>query len=113
VERAREHLTEHPGEGLTLAEMASVAGMGASHLVRSFSRDVGLPPKSYHTQARLALARRLLAEDRPVTWVAYECGFADQSHLSRRFKAAYGLTPGSFQAQCLRRPVPEPGSDAA
>jgi len=31
--------------------------------------------------------------------VAYECGFADQSHLSRRFKECNGVTPGAFQAQ--------------
>jgi len=47
----------------------------------------GSGPKSYHTQLRLARARRLLlAEGKPATWVAYECGFADQSHLTRRFK---------------------------
>ena len=32
-------------------------------------------------------------------WVAHECGFADQSHLNRRFKECHGLTPGAFQAQ--------------
>jgi AraC-like DNA-binding protein len=60
---------------------------------------VGLPPKSYHFQVRLARARQLLAEGRPATWTAYECGFADQSHLTRRFKEFYGLTPGAFQRQ--------------
>ncbi len=73
--------------------------MTVSHLVRSFSRAVGLPPKSYHAQLRLARARRLLAEGKSATWVSYECGFADQSHLSRRFKECYGLTPGAFQSQ--------------
>ena len=113
VERARAHLIGRPAEAPSLQEMASVAGVGASHLVRTFSLDIGLPPRSYHVQARLALARRLLGEGRPVTWVAYECGFADQSHLSRRFKASYGLTPGSFQAQCMRHSAPASGSDAA
>jgi AraC-like DNA-binding protein len=54
---------------------------------------------SYHVQVRLAHAQRLLAEGKPATRVAYECGFADQSHLNRRFKQAHGLTPGAFQAQ--------------
>jgi AraC-like DNA-binding protein len=86
-------------QSVTLPEVGAIAGVTVSHLVRSFSRSVGLPPKSYHGQVRLARARRLLAEGRSATWVAYECGFADQSHLSRRFKECHGVTPGAFQAQ--------------
>jgi AraC-like DNA-binding protein len=99
VERAREYLEERPTQAVSLPEIGAVAGITTSHLVRSFSRAVGLPPRSYHTQVRLARAERLLAEGKPVTWVAYECGFADQSHLSRRFKESHGLTPSAFQAQ--------------
>ncbi|HEX2250395.1 MAG TPA: AraC family transcriptional regulator [Gemmatimonadales bacterium] len=97
VERARSYLQAHPTEPLPLADLVDLLGVTTSHLVRSFSRSVGLPPKSYHAQIRLARARRLLAQGKPATWVAYECGFADQSHLSRRFREYYGLTPGAFQ----------------
>ena len=55
--------------------------------------------KACHAQVRLARARRRLGEGKSATWVAYECGFADQSHLSRRFKECHGVTPGAFQAQ--------------
>jgi AraC-like DNA-binding protein len=99
VERARKYLQERATRAVSLREVASVAGVTVSHLVRSFSRAVGLPPKSYHAQVRLAHARQLLAQGKSATWVAYECGFADQSHLSRRFKECYGLTPGAFQGQ--------------
>jgi AraC-like DNA-binding protein len=99
VERARAYLQDRPTESVTLPEVGAVAGVTIPHLVRSFSRSVGLPPKSYHAQVRLARARRLLAEGKSATWVAYECGFADQSHLSRRFKECHGVTPGAFQAQ--------------
>lgn len=99
VERARAYLQNRPTQSVTLPEVGAVAGVTVSHLVRSFSRTVGLPPKSYHAQVRLARARRLLAEGKSATWVAYECGFADQSHLSRRFKECHGVTPGTFQAQ--------------
>jgi AraC-like DNA-binding protein len=99
VERARAYLQERPTQPVSLPEVGAVAGVTVSHLVRSFSRAVGLPPKSYHAQIRLARARRLLGQGKSATWVAYECGFADQSHLSRRFRESYGLTPGTFQAQ--------------
>jgi AraC-like DNA-binding protein len=99
VQRARAYLQNRPTEPVSLSEVGAVAGVTLSHLVRSFSRAVGLPPRSYHIQVRLARARRLLAEGKPATRVAYECGFADQSHLNRRFKECHGVTPGAFQAQ--------------
>ena len=99
VERARALLHSRPTQSLELPEIATVAGTSVSHLVRSFSRVVGLPPQRYHVQVRLAHARRLLAEGQAASWVAYECGFADQSHLNRRFKECHGLTPGAFQIQ--------------
>jgi AraC-like DNA-binding protein len=99
VERARAYLQNRPTQPVTMPEVGAIAGVTSSHLVRSFSRAVGLPPRSYHAQVRLARARRLLAEGKSPTWVAYECGFADQSHLSRRFKECHGVTPGAFQAQ--------------
>jgi AraC-like DNA-binding protein len=104
VQRARAYLQERPTQTVSLPEIGAVAGVTTSHLVRSFSRAVGLPPKSYHAQVRLARAQRLLAEGKPATWVAYECGFADQSHLSRRFKELHGLTPRAFQAQVRGAP---------
>ena len=99
VERARALLHSRPTQSLELPEIATVAGTSVSHLVRSFSRVVGLPPQRYHLQVRLAHARRLLAEGQAASWVAYECGFADQSHLNRRFKECHGVTPGAFQIQ--------------
>jgi AraC-like DNA-binding protein len=99
VERARAYLQNRPTQSVTLPEVGAIAGVTVPYLVRSFSRAVGLPPGSYHAQVRLARARRLLAEGKSATWVAYECGFADQSHLSRRFKECHGVSPGAFQEQ--------------
>ena len=112
VERARVYLQNRPTQSVTLPEVGAAAGVTISHLVRSFSRAVGLPPRSYHGQVRLARARRLLAEGKSATWVAYECGFADQSHLSRRFKECHGVTPGAFQEQYLEQRHPLAGVDS-
>jgi AraC-like DNA-binding protein len=99
VDRVRAYLQSRPTESVSLPELGGIAGVTLSRLARSFSRMVGLPPASYHAHTRLAHARQLLAQGQSATWVAYECGFADQSHLSRRFKECYGLTPGAFQMQ--------------
>jgi AraC-like DNA-binding protein len=56
-------------------------------------------------QLRLARARRLLAEGRPLSHVTYDAGFADQSHLTRRFAEFYGLTPARFARQLATAPA--------
>jgi AraC-like DNA-binding protein len=71
-----------------------VAGLRRRHLVSAFRARFGLPPHRYLTQLRVDEARRLLAEGRPPGEVAAAVGFADQSHLVRRFKALLGATPG-------------------
>jgi AraC-like DNA-binding protein len=102
VDRVRAYLQAHPTEPVSLDQLLSEVRITPS-VTRSFSRVVGLPLKSYHAQLRLARARRLLAQGRSATWVAHECGFADQAHLSRRFKECHGVTPGVFQAQWQAR----------
>ncbi len=99
VERARAYLQERPTQSVTFREIGAVAGVSLNYLVRSFSKEVGLPPQTYHAQVRLARARRLLAEGKPASWVAYECKFSDQAHLTRRFKECHGVTPGTFQSR--------------
>jgi AraC-like DNA-binding protein len=44
-------------------------------------------------------AGRLLktGEGRSLTEVAGECGFADQAHLARNFRRAYGVSPSDFR----------------
>jgi transcriptional regulator GlxA family with amidase domain len=105
IRRAVEHLRRHVVEPQALQDLAVVARVSKSYLVREFHRVVGLPPHAYHLQLRIARAARLLATGLSLSRVAVEAGFADQSHLSRRFKAAYGLTPLDF-ARSVRPMAP-------
>lgn len=47
---------------------------------------------------RLARARTLIKNGVPLAETAARAGFADQSHLTRQFKRAFGLTPGRWIA---------------
>ena len=96
LSRVRDHLRENASDSVTIADLADLAGLTESHLIRAFHRQSGLPPHAYHLRRRLAAASELLASSLSVSTVAYECGFADQSHLSRKFKEVYGLTPAAW-----------------
>jgi transcriptional regulator GlxA family with amidase domain len=93
---ARDYLRTHASEPVTIAELAGMMGLAESHLIRAFHREFGLPPHAYQMRLRLATAGEFLASGLSVSTVAFECGFADQSHLSRNFKAVYGLTPAAW-----------------
>ena len=93
----RRHLHDHLGELIPTAALAEMIGLTESHFIRAFHLEFGLPPHAYHLRLRLARAVELLSYGLSVATVAGECGFADQSHLSRKFKEVYGLTPGAWR----------------
>ena len=94
----RDYLRAHLGKPVSTAELARLSGLTEWHLIRAFHREFGLPPHAYHTRLRVAAAGELLSQGLGVSTAAYECGFADQSHLSRKFKEVYGLTPAAWAA---------------
>jgi len=86
------------GEDIDLAAAAAEAGLSPFHFLRLFSRVLGVTPHQYLVRSRLRRAARLLAdEDRPVTDVALESGFADLSNFVRSFRRAAGVSPRGFR----------------
>ena len=71
--------------------------MSPFYLARLFHKVVGLPPHAYQVQRRINHAKRLIRLGVKLSDVAVDCGFTDQSHLSRNFKSALGATPGAYQ----------------
>jgi AraC-like DNA-binding protein len=91
-------LDAHAHEDLDLEATAAQAGLSAWHFLRLFARVVGVTPHQYLLRARLRRAARMLAQDeRPVTEVALDAGFADLSNFVRSFHRAAGLPPRHFR----------------
>lgn len=98
VARARAHLDRHFAQDVTLDNLAAVARLNRAHLVRAFRKATGTTPHAYLSDRRVRAARRLLMAGQAPSEVALACGFCDQSHLNRVFKARMGVTPGAFRA---------------
>lgn len=102
VRHACRYLDEHYAADPSLSALAAQCGISRFALLRLFAKEVGLPPHAYMTRARLREARRLLLQGEPAAQVAAAVGYVDQSHLTKRFKAAFGITPGQFGATAKR-----------
>lgn len=83
---------------LSIAALARAAGVSREHLTRAFSAHFGASPREAQIALRLDRAAHLLVRTGlPIAEVARLCGFADQFHFSRRFRAAYGASPRAFR----------------
>lgn len=106
VEAARQLLHDDFARPVGSAELEQVSGLDRFELARAFRRLAGTSPHRYLVGRRLAAARALLAGGEDLSQAALLVGFADQSHMTRHFKARYGLTPGRFAALARREGKP-------
>ena len=83
---------------VAVESLAREAGVSRKHLAGLFRQQVGLGAKSLARVHRFRSAVRLLAGRERVPWaeLAAHCGYYDQSHLVRDFRAFSGFAPGEF-----------------
>jgi len=98
VNRIKEFLRTNYQRNVSVDELAHLTQLNRAYLIRAFHRSVGLPPYQWLLQLRIEQAKKMLSAGVPIAEVAFETGFADQSHLTRRFKSITGLTPGQYAA---------------
>jgi AraC-like DNA-binding protein len=97
VERARQFLHAESSRVVVSAELEAITGLTRYDLCRQFKMAFKTSPHRYLLMRRLEHARPLLRGSGPLAEIAVEAGFADQSHFTRAFKAAFGLTPGRYR----------------
>lgn len=101
--RIRDYLRSHFDQDITVDALAREAGLSRVHLTRAFAQQFGVPPHIYLNAVRIERAQAGMLGGQGLAEVAAACGFADQSHFSRRFKGSVGLSPGAWLRQM--RPV--------
>jgi AraC-like DNA-binding protein len=79
-------------------EAARLAGVHPVQFSRAFHRHVGMTANEYRRQSRVRRASELLlSSTAPLAYIAQQCGFADQSHLTRTFSQMLGLSPARYR----------------
>jgi len=92
----RDYLEAHFAKAISLMELSALSGVSPFHLSRRFRARYGLPPYMYLELVRVNRAREMLRRGDPISRVAFDTGFSDQSHLTRRFKRVVGVPPGQY-----------------
>jgi AraC-like DNA-binding protein len=107
IHAVRDMLTERPVRNVRLGDLADAAGLSQFHFARVFKSEIGLPPYAYFEQVRIAHAHDLILQGHDLPSVAYQLGYADQSHLTRHFHRGSFTTPGHL-AQLARNAGKQP-----
>lgn len=95
-----EYINDHLGDQLTLQYIADIVGMTPSYFITLFKQSTGLAPHQYITMRRLETAKAMLKQTRkPISEIAMQTGFADQSHLTRLMRQHTGLTPRRMRGE--------------
>jgi AraC-like DNA-binding protein len=81
----------------TMETVATRYGISARYMQQLFVQYTGLTPKLFSQINRFQNSLQLIREgNASLTSIAYECGYADQSHFIREFKSFTGLTPSGY-----------------
>jgi AraC family transcriptional regulator len=101
--RARELLCANIKRGVALKEVARECDLSVGHFSHAFRRTLGVAPHKWLIEQRVVLSKEKLRDNGlSLSDVAAECGFSDQSHLTRVFRQTVGVSPGAWR-RALKR----------
>jgi AraC family transcriptional regulator len=96
--RAKEILRANLKGRVALKEVARECGLSVGYFSHAFRRTLRVAPHKWLIEQRVVLSKEKLRDDGlSLSDVAAECGFSDQSHLTRAFRQTVGVSPGAWR----------------
>lgn len=100
ADKAAHIIRQRAAGPLSVESVAKELGTDRFRLNRAFLKHKGCCPAEFIRLCRVDMAQRLLLQtNRPIAFIAGDCGFADQSHMTKAFKLTVGVSPARFRAQ--------------
>lgn len=100
LKRVTEYIDANLSRAISLAELADLATVSPFHFSRLFKKRVGVSVMEYVVLRRVEVAKKKLqTTGDTLSSIAYECGFASQSHFTGTFKRVIGTTPAVYRKQ--------------
>ena len=98
AKKAKAIIVERGERDIGLTEIAQECGLSRGYFTKAFKASTGLTPHRWRQRHRIDQAKTLLLDTTmDVSEIAFECGFADQSHLTRVFTRMVGDSPASWR----------------
>ncbi|QIR29041.1 helix-turn-helix transcriptional regulator [Kluyvera genomosp. 3] len=95
-QQLQQELLANPVSPPSLDEFATRFSLRKETLIRTFKQDTGLTPGSFLNNSRVEYAKARLRAGDDIADVAYQSGFADQSHFHKTFVSYTAATPRQY-----------------
>ncbi len=98
IQKAAKYMLLHYQEELTLEQVATSINLSPTYFSKQFKHATGFGFKEYLTSIRIQKAVNLLEEtQKPITEIAYLCGFNDSNYFGDVFKKLRGISPLKYR----------------
>lgn len=98
ISQAIDFLVQHEDKQPKLEDISRHVGLSSSHFHKTFSRYVGISPKSFLQSLTLESAKQLLSQSSTLN-TSIETGLSSGSRLHDHFVTLEAITPGEFKSQ--------------
>jgi transcriptional regulator GlxA family with amidase domain len=96
--KVRDHIDSNIDSSILVDDLADIVSLSAAHFCRAFKKSFEATPHAYIVRRRVERAQDLMRTTRsPLSQIALDCGFADQTHLSKLFRRLTGRTPNNWR----------------
>jgi AraC family transcriptional regulator len=96
--KVREYIDRHIAGPVMVADLSALVQRSEAHFSRCFKHTFGEAPHAFVVRRRLELAKQYMLEtNTTLSEIALRCGFADQAHLSKRFREVTGQPPAAWR----------------
>lgn len=96
-----DYIHSHLHQNISLDSLAALVNMSSYHFSRLFKQSTSFAPHQYIIHCRIEKSKELLKKtNKPISQIATELGYANQSHFTRLFKQHTQMIPRVYRMSC-------------